>query len=120
MPRNNESAGKHRSGKTRKGSKWLRTTLVEAARAAALSRGNYLATQYARIRGRRGPNKAAVAVAHSILVIAWHVIATGEPYVDPGADYFLERQKNEAYKRRLVAQLERMGFNVTLEEVRAA
>ena len=83
-PGNNESAGKDRSGKTRKGSKWLRTTLVEAARAAALSRGNYLAAQYARLRPRRGPNKAAVAVAHSILVIAWHILTTAEPYRDLG------------------------------------
>lgn len=119
-PGNNESAGKHRSGKTRKGSKWLRTTLVEAARAAARSKGNYLAAQYSRLRPRRGPNKAAVAVAHSILVIAWHILTSGEPYRDLGADYFLERQRSEAYRRRLVDQLERMGYDVVLEPRAAA
>jgi transposase len=119
-PGNNESAGKHRSGRTRKGSKWLRTTLVEAARAAARSKGNYLAAQYARLRPRRGPNKAAVAVGHSILVIVWHMLSTGEVYNDLGADYFVERQKSQAYRRRLVAQLERMGYQVTLEETQAA
>jgi hypothetical protein len=68
-PGNNESAGKHASGRTRKGSKWLRTALVQVANAAARSKGTYLAAQYARIKGRRGHKKAIVAVAHSILVI---------------------------------------------------
>ena len=72
-PGNNESAGKHASGRTRKGSKWLRTALVQAANAAARAKGTYLAAQYARIKGRRGHHKAIVAVAPSILVIAWHL-----------------------------------------------
>jgi transposase len=73
-PGNNESAGKHFSGKTRKGSRWLRATLSQAANAAARSKGTYLAAHYARIKGRRGHKKAVVAVAHSILVIAWHLL----------------------------------------------
>lgn len=73
-PGNGESAGKHRSGKTRKGSKWLQSALTEAARAAARSKGTYLAAQYARLRGRRGPKKAAVAVGHSILMICYHIM----------------------------------------------
>jgi hypothetical protein len=73
-PGNDESAGKRRSGKTRKGSKWLRSALTEAAHAAARSRRTYLGAQYARLKGRRGPKKAAVAVGHSILVIVYHIL----------------------------------------------
>jgi transposase len=76
-PGNNESAGKHRAGTTRKGSRWLRVALIEAANAAARGKGTYLASQYARLKGRRGHKKAIVAVAHSILVIAWHLLSTG-------------------------------------------
>jgi transposase len=114
-PGNNESAGKHHSGRTRKGSKWLRKALTEAARAAARSKNTYLAAQYNRIRGRRGPNKAAVAVGHSILIIAYHLLLTGEAYNDLGGDYFARRQHSDAYKQRLIRQLERMGNKVTLE-----
>jgi transposase len=119
-PGNNESAGKHRSGRTRKGSKWLRATLTEAANAAARTNGTYLASQYARLKGRRGHKKAIIAVAHSILVVAYHLLERGEPYSDLGADYFLTRQSSEAYQHRLVRQLERMGHKVTLEPVDAA
>ncbi|MGH9094863.1 MAG: IS110 family transposase [Acidimicrobiales bacterium] len=114
-PGNNESAGKHRSGRTRYGSKWLRIALVEAAQAAGRSKDTYLSAQYARIRGRRGPGRAAVAVGHSILVIAWHLLSTGETYTDLGGDYFDKRRNSTAYQRRLVAQLEAMGHRVTLE-----
>jgi transposase len=119
-PGNNESAGKHASGRTRKGSKWLRTALVQAANAAARSKGTYLAAQYARIKGRRGHKKAIVAVAHSILVICWHLLTRNEPYSDLGGDYFLERQSNDVYKNRLVRQLERMGYQVNLQPADAA
>jgi transposase len=118
-PGNNESAGKHGSGRTRKGSKWLRVALVEAAHAAARTKASYLAAQYARLRGRRGPKKAALAVAHSILVITWHLLNRGEPYSDLGADYFIRRQSHQAYRDRLVRQLERMGHKVTLEPTAA-
>jgi transposase len=97
------------SGRTRKGSKWLRVALVEAAHAAARTKNSYLAAQDARLRGRRGPKKAALAVAHSILVIAWHLLSRGEPYTDLGADYFVKRQAHQAYQDRLVRQLERMA-----------
>ena len=113
-PGNNESAGKRFSGKTRKGSKWLRTALVESAEAAARTKGTYLAAQYARIKGRHGHNKAIVAVAHSILVIAYHILQRGQPYNELGGDYFIERQNKDAYQRRLVKQLERMGYEVAL------
>jgi transposase len=114
-PGNNESAGKHRSGRTRRGSKWLRKALIEAGQAAARSKNTYLSAQYAQIRGRRGPQRAAVAVGHSILVIAWHLLSTGEVYDDLGGDYFDKRRNSEARQRRLVKQLEAMGHKVTLE-----
>jgi transposase len=119
-PGNNESAGKRFSGKTRKGSKWLRTALVEAAQAAARTKGTYLAAQYARIKGRHGHSKAIVAVAHSILVIAYHIMQRDQPYRELGGDYFIERQQKDAYQRRLVKQLKRMGYDVTLEAKPAA
>jgi transposase len=90
------------------------------AQAAARTKNTYLASQYARIRGRRGPKPAAVAVAHSILVIAWHLLTRHEPYTDLGADYFVQRQSSQAYQHRLVRQLERMGHKVTLEPADAA
>ena len=81
-PGNNESAGKHRSGRTRKGSKWLGGCLSEVAKAASRTKGTYLNAQYHRLRGRRGPGKATMAVAHSILVIAYHVLDQGVAYQD--------------------------------------
>lgn len=119
-PGNDESAGKHRSGRTRKGSKWLRTTLIECARAAARSKGTYLSAQHARLKGRRGSKKAAVAVGHSILVAAYHILDRGVPYQDLGADYFLRRHDPERHAARLVRQLQAIGYRVTLEEVDAA
>ena len=114
-PGNNESAGKHRSGRTRYGSKWLRIALVEAGQAAGRSKNTYLAAHYHRIRGRRGSGRAAVAVGHSILVIAWHLLSTGETYTDLGGDYFDKHNTSANRQRRLVAQLEAMGHRVTLE-----
>ncbi len=113
-PGNNESAGKHFSGKTRKGSKWLRDALIESAKAASRTKGSYFAAQYARIKGRHGHQKATVAVAHSILVVVYHLLERGEPYKELGGDYFIERQQKDAYQRRLVKQLERMGYQVAL------
>jgi transposase len=114
-PGNEESAGKRRSGKTRKGSKWLRSALTESARAAARSKGTYLGAHYARLRGRRGSKKAAVAVGHSILVICYHVLERGVPYEELGEDYFDRHRSGEAYTKRLVRKLERLGHKVALE-----
>jgi transposase len=113
-PGNNESAGKHFSGKTRKGSRWLRQTLVESAQVAARTKGTYFSAQYARIKGRNGHKKAIVALGHSLLVVAYYVLLRNEPYVELGDDYFLHRQQKESYQRRLVQQLERMGYEVNL------
>jgi transposase len=98
-PGNDESAGKRRSGRTTKGSKWPRQTLTESAKAAARTKDTYLAAQYARMRARRGANRASTAVAHSILTAAWHMLQTGETYTDPGGDYFTRRDPERATKR---------------------
>ncbi len=87
-PGNDQSGGKRRSGKTRNGSKWLRSTLTESALAAARTKNSYLAAQYQRLRGRRGHSKAVTAVGHSILTAAWHMLQNGELYRDLGSDYF--------------------------------
>lgn len=114
-PGNNESAGKHHSGRTRRGSKWLRTVLVEAANAGARSRGSFLSARYHRINSHRGHQRAAVAVAHSILVICWHVLSERKPFEDLGADYHQRRHDPEVEARRLVGRLEALGHRVTIE-----
>jgi transposase len=112
-PGNAESGGKRLSGKTRKGNRWLRQVLIEIAHVAAKTRGTYLAAQYRRIAARRGKKRALVAVAHTVLVIIYHILTRREPYRDLGEAYFdhLERQHVE---RRLVRRLERLGYSVTL------
>lgn len=114
-PGHHESAGRQRSGKTRKGSKWLRTYLTEAAKAAARTKATYLAAQYARLRGRRGSARATVAVGHSILVAAYYILERHQPYQDLGPDYFRRRHSREHQTRRLVRQIEALGYRVTLE-----
>jgi transposase len=120
-PGHDESAGKRRSGKTRKGDLWLRTALIEAAQSAAgRTKDTYLHAQYLRIKRRRGHKKAIVAVAHSILVSAYHVLAQGRPYEELGGDFFLRREDQQHIAQRLVRQLERLGQRVTLEPVAEA
>jgi transposase len=113
-PGHDESAGKRRTGKTRKGSPALRHALTEAARAAARSKNTYLAAQFHRIAARRGSKKAAVAVGHSILVIVWHLLDHGDPYHDLGASYF-ETRSEPALTRHLVRRLKAMGYDVQLQ-----
>jgi transposase len=115
-PGHHESAGKRTSGKTRKGNRALRTALVEAAKAARRTRGTYLGAQYQRLAARRGPNKAAIAVAHSILIIAYHLLQDGGTYDDLGPDFF-DRRDQDALERRLVHRLEALGNKVTVEKV---
>jgi transposase len=115
-PGNNESAGKRRTGKTGKGNVWLRAALVEAARAAARSKGTYLGAQYHRIAARRGAKRAAVAVAHTILVAIYHMIKRGTDWQDLGADYY-DRRNKQATVRRLVKRLEGLGCHVTVDDV---
>ena len=118
-PGNNESAGKRRSGRTRKGSPWLRHCLVEAAHGAAHTKNKYLSSQYHRIGARRGKKKAQVAVGHSILVIAYHLLTRKQPYSDLGANYFDERDR-QAVTKRCVNRLQKLGFKVNLEKLPAA
>jgi transposase len=115
-PGNHESAGKRRSGRTRNGNPYLRAALIESAQAATRSKDTYLRAQYERIKRRHGHNKAIVTVAHSILIAAYHVIRDDVDYKDLGADYFQRRADPERLTRRLVAQLERLGHTVTLQE----
>jgi transposase len=111
-PGNHESAGKQTSGRTRKGSPWLKAVLVEAAQAASRTK-TYLGAQYRRLATRRGARRAAMAVAHSILLIAYHLMKDGGAYRDLGADYFDHRDKARVQKR-LVHRLEGLGYTVTL------
>jgi transposase len=117
-PGNRESAGKRLSGKTRKGSKWLRTALVEAAHAVGRSKTTYLGAQYRRLIPRRGKKKAAVAVGHSILVIACYLLSRETTYTDLGPQYFDERERT-AVEKRLVRRLEALGNKVTVEPIPA-
>ena len=118
-PGNNESAGKRKSGKTTKGSRYLRAALVQAAWAASHQKGTYLAAQYKRLVKRMGKKKALVAVGHSILVIAYHVLQNRTQYQDLGGDYF-ERRNVDKQRKRLIRHLESLGMKVTVEEVKEA
>lgn len=113
-PGNHESAGKRLSGKTRKGSPALRTALVEAAQAAARTKDTCLAAQDRRLAPRRGQKRAVVAVAHTILVIIYHLLRDGTTYRDLGATYF-DEQDRHAVEHRLVRRLEALDNTVTIQ-----
>jgi len=113
-PGQNESAGKRKSGKTRKGNKKLRSALVEAARAAGRTKNTYLSSQYHRIAARRGANRAAVAVAHSILMIAYYILKRRQPYIELGPNYYEERKRDTNIRQSLKI-LESLGLKVTVE-----
>ena len=120
-PGNHESAGKRRSGKPRHGNQHLQPVLVESAWAAVRHEG-YLKSLYHRhvmkwggYRSQLAKKKAIIVVAHALLVIIWHVLATGRPYDELGADYFTRRQDPERETRRLIARLEALGHQVTLQ-----
>lgn len=113
-PGKNESAGKNRSGKITPGNRHLKAALVQAAHAASRTRDNYLAAQFRRLAARRGKKRAAVAVAHSILVIAYHMLRNGTEYRELGGDYFDRRNKAQL-QRNLVKRLEGLGLQVKLE-----
>jgi len=113
-PGNNESAGKRRNGKTRKGSRWLRHALIEAAHGAARTKNKYLKTQFHRVAAHRGKKKALVAVGHSILIISYHLLTRGQEYSDLGANYFDERDRS-AVQRSCLKRLEKLGDSVQLQ-----
>jgi transposase len=117
-PGNNLTGGKRRSGRTTKGNLWLGDILVECAWAAAHSRDTYLAAQFWRLARRIGKQKAAIAVGHSILIIAWHLLANDCDYADLGGDFFIRRDSDRA-RQRAVAQLQALGYQVTLQPLAA-
>ena len=113
-PGNNESAGKRYSGRTRKGSPYLRQTLVEAAHGAARTKDTYLSAQYRHIAARRGRRRALVALAHTLLTIVYYVLKRQEPYRELGGNYFDERDRTSV-ERRLVRRFQKLGYNVTIQ-----
>lgn len=119
-PGNNQSAGKRKSGKTQKGHFWLVRALVEAAHAASHSKNTYLAAQFHRLRARRGAKRAAVAVAHSILIIIFNLLKKPDAtFEDLGGDYFLTKNK-EQEQRRALKILDSLGFQVSLTPIPVA
>jgi transposase len=124
-PGNHESAGKPRGGKRRKGNPHLQSILVECAWSAVRHDG-YLKSLYHRhvmkwggYRSQAAKNKAIIVVAHALIVIIWHILATGQPYQELGADYFTRRQDPERETRRLIARLQALGHHVTLDNTAA-
>jgi transposase len=117
-PGNNLTGGKRRSGKPTKGNHWLADILTECAWAAARSRDTYLAAQYWRLARRIGKKKAAMAVGHSILVIAWHLLTNDCDYHELGGHFFIRRDSDRA-RQRAIAQLQALGYHVTLQPTAA-
>ena len=113
-PGNNESAGKRKTGKTRKGDPWLRSALIEAAHASSRTRNTYLGAQYRRLVARKGRKKAAVAVGHTMLVIAYYLLTRQTDYADLGPTYFDQRDDHHV-TQRLVHRLEALGYAVQLQ-----
>ena len=118
-PRSDESAGKRRSTRLRKGAPWLKTTLVQCAWAASRKKASYLQAQFHRLRARRGPKKAVCALAASILTAAYHMLKNGSLYQDLGPDH-LDRRSKEVQARRLVSRLANLGYAVELTPVEPA
>ncbi|HEV2085579.1 MAG TPA: IS110 family transposase [Gemmatimonadales bacterium] len=114
-PGNNITGGKRGSGKTTKGDVWLRDILTQCAWAAARTHDTYLAAQFWRLARRIGKKKAAIAVGHSILVIAWHLLTNDCNYDDLGGDYFTRRANPDHQRDRLITQLHHLGYQVTLQ-----
>jgi transposase len=113
-PGNNESAGKVKSSRTRPGNPYLQGSLGAAAMACSQNPRTYFGARYRRIASRRGPQKANVAIQHSMLVAIWNMGSTGTLYEDPGADFFTRLHPDRA-KKRALSQLEAMGYKVTLD-----
>jgi transposase len=118
-PASHESAGKRRPAGTRQGSTSLQIALVEAAKAASRTKGTHYSAQYSRLAKRRGANRATVAVAHSILDVAWHLLTNGTLYNDPGAQFFESRHDPEVEAKRLQRKIEALGFEVNLTHTAA-
>jgi transposase len=113
-PRLHQSAGKGLSNRTRPGNPWLKTTLVQVAWVAARTRNTYLRAQFLRLKSRRGPKKAILAVAASILTAAYHILKNGTTYLELGADHF-ERRDKARITKRLIRRLEDLGLSVEVK-----
>jgi hypothetical protein len=113
-PGQNESAGKRKSSRLRKGAPWLKTILVQCAWAATRKKDSYYGAQFKRLRAKRGPKKAICAVVASMLTAIYHMLKNGTHHQDLGADHF-DRRSSEAKARHHVAQLARLGFHVELQ-----
>src|ERR1700744_1731177 len=118
-PGQNESAGKRKPARLRKGAPWLKTMLVQCAWAAKRAKDSYYRAQFHRLQTRRGPQKAICAVAASILTAIYHILKDGVPHQDLGVDYF-DKRKPEAKDKRLVAQIAKFGFEATLQPIAKA
>jgi transposase len=118
-PRSDESAGKRRSTRIRKGNPWLKTVLVQSAWAAVKTKATYPNAQFLSIRSRRGTRKAIVAVAASILTAAYHMLKTTTPYRDLGPQHF-DNQNKEAQARKILTRLRRLGFVADFDSLRPA
>jgi transposase len=118
-PVNHESAGKRRRGRLRHGNRWLRAALLQAAWAAIKVKGSYFGAQFRRIARRRGPQRAAIAVAHGLLTVVYHLLSRGVLYEELGADYF-DRLRPEQHARYHVRRLAELGYTVTIEPIEAA
>jgi transposase len=114
-PGNQESAGRRKSGRTRKGNRWLRGLLNQMAWAAAHTKDTYFWAQFRRLRRHRGEKRALLAVAHSLLTVIWHMLKHGTEYRELGADYF-DRIEPQRLERQAVSRLERLGFTVILQK----
>lgn len=112
-PGNHESGGKRRTESIGPGNRWLRSALVEAARAAAMTKKSYLSAQYRRIGARRGGKRAAIAVAHNILTIIYHLVRDSTTHEDLGTDYFEERARDKVLHQS-VKRIERLGYRVSV------
>ncbi|MGZ6226394.1 MAG: transposase, partial [Syntrophales bacterium] len=116
---NNESAGKRRSGKVTQGNKWLKSLLVEAAWAASRTKNTYLSARYRRLAARRGKKRAAVAVGHTILIMAYHIIKERRTYKELGVDYF-DRLNEQHLVKRLTSRIAALGYEVKVEKMPVA
>jgi len=114
-PGNHESAGKRQSGRTTPGNKWLKSGLSESAWAASRTKGTYLQARYHRLASRRGRRRATMAIAHTLLIMAYHIVKEQCTYTELGADYF-DRLNEQYLIKRLTSRIETLGYHVTLQK----
>lgn len=112
-PGNHESAGKRQSGRTTPGNKWLKSSLTESAWGASRTKGTYLQARYHRLASRRGKKRATLALAHTLLIMAYHIVKEQCTYTELGADYF-DRLNEQYLIKRLTSRIESLGYHVTL------